>query len=986
MRRLSVFIAAMGALIGGSCTHYIDSDVPPVACGHELDFHVSFDDRQSRVLLSEEMRYEWEGCEQVGVYASEHSEIANSPYNINLDKESGLASFTLSSSVPITEGRVMAYMPYSATNDSRGGNDVVMSIPMSQTQSVGGVFNVANMPMVSCCDVVGGGSTPQAMYFRPIGAFLAVNIYSSNRSCVGEKVRYVTFNSDSSAVAGAFDVDLTAGREDLQVKGTSKSVLVKMEEPFLVTKDNDGANPVYMVVAPGTHEGVLSVHTNKGVYEFEYGPEEFARNTYRAVNINIRTSKRKKSAPAPADNNIVAHRGGSKEAGVSSHPDNSLAAMRYAQSLGCMASEMDIYCTKDNRVIVYHANSKGLINGLCPYLHTLEELRLAGKLANGEDIPTLEELFEVAMVPGSCTKIHFDPKLLQTETTIYREASIKVCELACDIIYDYGAENWVEFLMIGDAAVTSEVHKKIKSYGINVAWTKNGKPADLKAKGYSDWLSVSCKNAMNADWGGGGSNDLQDYIDAGMKVSVYCVDKVAGYTHAVYEEAYVQKYIENIDKFYSIVTNYPKWLLQQRLGKSRDYYVYGGPVGRGDSELVTEGIALEQTAIEGVYSCRGYFHNTEAVSGIRINTDNIATTYPCYALAEDGRLVRVASDAEVPAAPEFDIDGMRTLTVNLNDMTYEFERISTFNALPDDHLSYYDVVDITANGRTKRWMARSLDWDGGKNARTLKLGTRPAAGSATGGYGSLSSLHTERNAAYDEVESGGSVEGSAEHAAAGGRLYTLSEILTGVPSAGVDLMHKLTDWPVAYRKNTLVTDATGRTMNIVGVNASTITSNTTSPLLYMQLQGICPYGWHVANAQDVYDMLCAATEAKGGTVLPYVEMLGTWSVADVLRSATGWNDTPQRHAKADALGINLYPSGVRTYADGFSSLGESASMFVCMPGGLFSSKDGSKGVTISGVNTCWAISSLGATGESLTISDDHTVGTAAMSLRCVKNY
>lgn len=30
----------------------------------------------------------------------------------------------------------------------------------------------------------------------------------------------------------------------------------------------------------------------------------------------------------------------------------------------------------------------------------------------------------------------------------------------------------------------------------------------------------------------------------------------------------------------------------------------------------------------------------------------------------------------------------------------------------------------------------------------------------------------------------------------------------------------------------------------------------------MQIQGICPYGWHVANVQDFYDMLCAAAAAK----------------------------------------------------------------------------------------------------------------------------
>ncbi|MBR0394558.1 MAG: hypothetical protein IIX04_05575, partial [Alistipes sp.] len=520
MKRLQAIIFATFALISTCCTSFDDVDAPmPQEC--RRDFYVNFD-QKSRLFLDEEMCYAWEGLEHVGVYASKHNELSNRPYNITLNKETGLASFSVITSTPITEGEVMAYMPYTALNDTRHSGKVQMSIPMSQTQSVGGVFNVENMPMVSSCTISDGVQSP-SLYFRPIGAFLAVNVYTSSRAREGEKVRYVTFDTEDSAVAGTFDVDLAAGKEELKVEGTSKSVVVKIVEPFLVERGNKKNNTVYMAIAPGTHRGVLSVHTNKGVYKIDYEPEEITRNSYRVVNVELRASNRTKSEPAPANNNIVAHRGGSKEMGTSTHPDNSLAAMRYAQSLGCMASEMDIYCTKDEKVIVYHANSKGLINGLCPCLCTLEELRLAGKLANGEHIPTLEELLEVTMVPGACTKIHFDPKLLKTETTNYYDAAVRTCELACKIVSDYGAQKWVEFIMIGNETVTKQVHTTIKSYGINVCWTNNGTPASIKKKGYADWVNVACTSGMNSSWGGTGSNDLQDYIDAGLKVSVYCV-------------------------------------------------------------------------------------------------------------------------------------------------------------------------------------------------------------------------------------------------------------------------------------------------------------------------------------------------------------------------------------------------------------------------------------------------------------------------------
>ena len=985
MRKLHALMLATYALIAACCTTYIDVDVNATAPQEfRLDISVNFD-QQSRLFLDEQMCYAWEGYEQVGVYASKYHEVTNAPYNISLDKETGLASFSVLTSTPITEGQVMAYMPYGSLNDTRHSGKVQMSIPMSQTQGVGGVFNVANMPMVSCC-AVDGGVEAQQLYFRPLGAFLAVNIYSSNRSCVGEKVKYVTFDSEKTAVAGTFEVDLVAGKEDLKVEGTSKSVVVKLSEPFLVTKDNNKDNTVYVVVAPGTHSGVLSVHTNKGVYKFDYEPEELVRNSYRTVNVNVRSSKRKRSEPAPANNNIVAHRGGSKEIGTTTHPDNSLAAMRYAQSLGCMASEMDIYCTKDEKVVVYHATSNGLINGLCPWESTLEELRLAGKLANGEHVPTLEELLEVTMVPGACTKIHFDPKLLHTDTHIYRDASIRVCELACQIVSDYGAQKWVEFLMIGDETVISTVHSKIKSYGINVAWTKNSAPATLKAKGYADWISVSCTGGMNAAWGGAGSNDLQDYINAGLKVSVYCVDKVSGYKYAVYNEPYVQKYIDNIDKFYSIITNYPKWLLEIRQQKHRDYYVYGLPVGRSNTVSVADGVAMMGGTSNGVYNCQAYFRNADSPSYICINTDNIERKFPCYALAEGGRLVKVNSEGESPQAPTFDVDGMRTLTVNFNEMVYEFERISTPNALPDNYLPAYPTKEYTANGRTKTWMTKSLNWDGGKNARTLKLGTRPATGTVTGGYGIESYLSTARIAAYDDVESGGSVEGSTDDAVAGGRLYTPSEILTGAPSAGVELLHYLADWPTGYRHQSKITDAAGNTFKIGALNASSLANNLQSSTLTMQLQGICPYGWHVANAQDVYDLLCAAAAAKGESALAMESMIGIWNVADVLRSEQGWKGEVKRHASAADFGFNLYPSGVRTYAEGFSSLGESGSMFVCMLGDKYTNDGSTTGSKISGVNCCWYIEPIDAESATLQVGTNQIMGTTAMPVRCVKNY
>jgi len=120
--------------------------------------------------------------------------------------------------------------------------------------------------------------------------------------------------------------------------------------------------------------------------------------------------------PAACDNKVVAHRGGAKELGETV-PDNSLASLDYAKSLGCYASECDIYITADKRVVVAHADSDGKINGYYPFDATLDELRQT-PLSNGEQIPTLEEYLDHAMTDGSCTRLWLDIKNVTKPETL----------------------------------------------------------------------------------------------------------------------------------------------------------------------------------------------------------------------------------------------------------------------------------------------------------------------------------------------------------------------------------------------------------------------------------------------------------------------------------------------------------------------------------------------------------------------------------------
>lgn len=342
-----------------------------------------------------------------------------------------------------------------------------------------------------------------------------------------------------------------------------------------------------------------------------------------------------------------------------------------------------------------------------------------------------------------------------------------------------------------------------------------------------------------------------------------------------------------------------------------------------------------------------------------------------YHLDGAGNLSAAETDLTV------DVAGLRIVTLNLNEKTYSIERITTPNCLPDSEVAKYATSTYTANGRTKVWMRAGLDWNGGENIGGIKLGSRMVSdANNVGGYTSnVSSYETVRVSDYDEVESGGKAQGEVEMSAKYGRIYTLTEFLTGTPKAAVELARLLTDWPAEYRPGSTFVDAVGNDIPVSSVKSLASADFENTPSLSMQIQGICPYGWHVANVQDFYDMLCAAASAKGVTPNPLSAMIGKWSVPDVLRSAEGWSAAPTRHAAADAFGFDFFPQGRRLFKSGYQYYASRGEMFICHPGGLS-----------SGVYQCWRINALTNNAADLTVSTTYNIGDCSASFRCVKNY
>lgn len=262
--------------------------------------------------------------------------------------------------------------------------------------------------------------------------------------------------------------------------------------------------------------------------------------------------------PAPCGNIIVAHRGGATEAGI---PENSRASARYAMGLKLYGVECDVYLTKDQAVVVAHANSKTEIGGLQPSKATLKELRASTMLSNRETLPTLEDMLDIVMEEGSCTRLVIDIKRIDYPAG-HPEIVVNTTRRVCEIVNEKRAGRFVHLLCTGfNAKAMEESWALAKASGLSMAMNSAKDLGSVQAAGFN-WLNVNA-TSMVKEAGGNGSFNFRPYLDAGIGISVYNIDKQAGDSNAVYSESAVNFYKNNRDKFRMLCTNYPAWLKKQ---------------------------------------------------------------------------------------------------------------------------------------------------------------------------------------------------------------------------------------------------------------------------------------------------------------------------------------------------------------------------------------------------------------------------------------
>ena len=123
---------------------------------------------------------------------------------------------------------------------------------------------------------------------------------------------------------------------------------------------------------------------------------------------------------------IIAHRGGGRNSERLGRSENSIPMMMLASALGATGIEIDIHSTKDGVPIVFHDATFTARTVPSPYMignvdnYTLSQLRIAARLVNGEQIPTLREALTAVIDSTDLSLIWLDNKAVGVVDSILR--------------------------------------------------------------------------------------------------------------------------------------------------------------------------------------------------------------------------------------------------------------------------------------------------------------------------------------------------------------------------------------------------------------------------------------------------------------------------------------------------------------------------------------------------------------------------------------
>ena len=302
-----LFFVAVAALALVSCAKSIELE--PVEPSTEELFEYTFaisstSTADTKATFDSDVNglfIKWEDGDFLSTFTNSTGDPSGYSYSKSTVNAGNPATFTIKSHYALNkDDMVYCAAPYIAS-PGLDPTSVSLSIPDAQNQD-GDSFDADAMPLVAvpfpisaAITSADGTNVESSVSFYNIGSVAEFDVFSPTGTYSTEKIESITFTTTGTDyIAGSFDFDLTAVSSSdgskLAIEGyTGQEIEVTVDESITVgsATNKDNAQKVYMVLAPGTHEGTLKVETDCAVYTYTVPSRSFSRGGIRRFGINL---------------------------------------------------------------------------------------------------------------------------------------------------------------------------------------------------------------------------------------------------------------------------------------------------------------------------------------------------------------------------------------------------------------------------------------------------------------------------------------------------------------------------------------------------------------------------------------------------------------------------------------------------------------------------------------------------------------------------
>lgn len=306
MKKNLIIVSAIAVALGFVSCNKENEVAPKNDQGYTYVFTIGHADAdETRASLASEdgkTLIAWDNNDAIGTRAGTYDGFSH------VLVSGGIASFSVYSLNALAIGdHIYCYFPYSGSIQSI--DNIAMSIPDSQTMGSNG-FDVRAMPMVSIPYEVttnlersDKNSAVDVINFVNLASLIDFRIYTSNAAYGAEKIEWVQF--ESSAICGDFNftgatsVDYSNPNTMAIPAVTGTTIKTTFTTQVTVGGSKDDAVHAYMVVAPGSHSGTVTVKTNVATYTYAVSAKEYKRSSLKPLSVDLNNAAEREAQTLP---------------------------------------------------------------------------------------------------------------------------------------------------------------------------------------------------------------------------------------------------------------------------------------------------------------------------------------------------------------------------------------------------------------------------------------------------------------------------------------------------------------------------------------------------------------------------------------------------------------------------------------------------------------------------------------------------------------